>query len=103
MRAKPISFSSRQTDASSAPSRSIAFATIGIEAQQTIDQLGAEGRLPFNLTVKKVVAEGAYFAVHFAESNLPIITFRWQDGEAFRVQFRTAVLKRVPPAHLFVR
>lgn len=66
------------------------------EAQQTLDQLFAEGKLPFKLPVRVVEAIGTEeYIVRFNDSRLYSIDVSCERGQRFDSVFTAAILERV--------
>ena len=65
-------------------------------AQQVLNDLLAEGRLPFKLTVGDLLAHDEYgFTVAFHDSRLHHVDFLCEEDDSFADNFRAAVLVRV--------
>ena len=66
------------------------------EAQQALDELLGEQRLPFTLYARRVWARGIKkIIVYFQDSRLPGVEFSWREDESFKDVFQAAVLDRV--------
>lgn len=82
----------------------LAIETMKLGAQQTLDELFAESRIPFRLFARVVESIGMdEYIVRFHDSRLYSIDVSWHRGETFKAVFRDAVLGRVarlgvPPA-----
>ena len=74
------------------------------EAQQVLDELFKEHRLPFNLTAHRVETLGLEeYIVRFHDSRLSAVDVSCPDGESFKDHFRQAVLERVERMNGFLR
>ncbi len=66
------------------------------EAQQTLDELFASGRIPFKLSAREVESIGMEeYIVRFHDSRLYSIDVSCERGQLFTGVFTTAVLERV--------
>jgi hypothetical protein len=66
------------------------------EAQQTLDELFAEGLLPFELSAQKIEAIGCEeYIVRFRDRRLRSVDISCRQGECFKDVFRVALLGRV--------
>lgn len=67
------------------------------EAQDAVDELYADGRLPFELTAFKVERDktGAYHVVSFYDARLDDVVVLQQHSLSFKQAVRDAVLLRL--------
>ena len=67
------------------------------QAQDAVDELYAEGRLPFSLTAFKVERDqsGVYHVVTFYDARLDDVVVLWQHSLSFKQAVRDAVLRRL--------
>lgn len=65
-------------------------------AQQTLDELFADGLIPFALSARVVESIGGReYIVRFHDSRLYSIDVTWQRDRPFKPVFRAAILDRV--------
>ena len=69
---------------------------IHTSAQQALDELFAEGRLPFKLTAYGIETLGYdEYIVRFHDSRMPSVDITRHEGQSFKKLVRMAVLDRV--------
>lgn len=67
-----------------------------LEAQEALDDLMQENRLPFTMKVGMVVGVGpSQYSVRFFDSRLHSVTVTWETGQSFKDLVRSAVLEEV--------
>jgi len=65
-------------------------------AQQALDELFAESRIPFRLSARIVESIGMEeYIVRFHDSRLHSVDVSWQRNQTFKTVFRAAILDRV--------
>ena len=65
-------------------------------AQQTLDELFAESRIPFRLSARIVESIGREeYIVRFHDSRLYSVDVSWERSQTFKTVFRAAILDRV--------
>lgn len=66
------------------------------EAQETLDDLFAEGQIPFELSARAVESLGMQeYIVRFHDSRLFSVDVSYQRGETFKTVFTAAILDRL--------
>lgn len=66
------------------------------EAQQALDELFKEGRLPFKLVAYRVSSLGMEeYIIYFHDSRLRSIDISWRQGESFKAVVRYAIQERM--------
>ena len=66
------------------------------EAQETLDDLFAEGQIPFELSARAVESIGMEeYIIRFHDSRLFSIDVSYHRGQTFKTVFTTAILDRV--------
>lgn len=66
------------------------------EAQETLDDLFAEGRIPFELSARAVESIGMEeYIIRFHDSRLFSVDVSYPRGQTFKTVFTTAILDRV--------
>jgi hypothetical protein len=67
-----------------------------LEAQETLDDLFAEGQIPFELSARAVESLGMEeYIVRFHDSRLFSIDVSYHRGQIFKTVFTSAILDRV--------
>ena len=67
-----------------------------LDAQRVLDELQAEGLLPFKLTAHEVDSIGAAeYIVRFYDSRLHSVDVSCRPGHHFKDAFRVAILERL--------
>lgn len=70
--------------------------TMKSEAQETLDDLFAEGQIPFELSARAVESLGMQeYIVRFHDSRLFSVDVSYHRGETFKTVFTTAILDRL--------
>ena len=64
-------------------------------AQEAIEELWNEHRIPFKPHAGKVTSEGSYYTVHFYDSRLNAVIVPRNDRQPFKELVRAAVLDRM--------
>jgi hypothetical protein len=67
-----------------------------VSAQQAVDELFAEGLIPFALAARAVESLGLEeYIVRFQDSRLSAVDVSWLSGQSFKAAVRSAVRSRV--------
>ena len=69
--------------------------TLGVEAQQVLDELWREKLVPFVLHVGKITKASGQYTIHFYDSRIRTAPVPLLEGHSFREMVRSAVLARV--------
>jgi hypothetical protein len=69
--------------------------TLEAEAQQVLDELWSEKRIPFALNVGQITKGSAEYTIHFHDSRIRTASVPLTAGQSFREMVRCAVLDRV--------